>query len=404
MTPKFRPYLGWQELLAAISFGAGRSQFEAAMAAVAGARYGLAFGYAHSAFYALLKVLNLTQAEIIIPAYTCDLMAAVIVRTDNIPVFVDIDLANFNMDLGALKKAITPQTRAIVATQMFGYPIDVPAIREMVGSEQIMIIEDSALNLPGFTSLRGDVGLFSFGPGKPIFTVRGGVAVTNRADLYEKLQTYRDNHMNGLPAKEWTKRWARLLVTYFSQNDLTYGLAIQLGLVDTNFERSTTSIADSFDTAYADFQARIGLALLGKREMLLAERQAAVALYNRELNGIPGFTPAPIVEGATYTYYTARIKNRDMLQFSQKMYQRGIQTGRTFDYAVPDFKEYRPYVRSVFHRAEQVGQEIINLPIHIGLSEAKVRFIANNVRQILQEGNDLLDTTTVKISNTVSNR
>jgi dTDP-4-amino-4,6-dideoxygalactose transaminase len=348
-----------------------------------GARYALAFSFAHSGFFALLKALSLTQAEIILPAYTCDIMAEVVVRTGNIPVFVDIDLADFNMDLDALRTAITSKTRAIVATHMFGYPAHINAIRQLADSEQITLIEDSALSLTGSTPLQGDIALFSFGPGKPLYTVRGGICVTDDANLYERLLAYRDQYMNQLPFKEWAKRWARLMVTYFSKSDTTYDLALRLGLLDKGRGRSPTCIPDSYATAYADFQARIGLVLLNKADLLLAKRQALVALYERKLEGIPGFMPAPIIEGATYSHYTARVKNRDAVQFSQKMYQRNIHTGRTLDYAVTCLDQYRPYVQRRYPQAEQAGQEVVNLPIHVSLGKTQVDFVADNIRQVL---------------------
>jgi dTDP-4-amino-4,6-dideoxygalactose transaminase len=383
MVPKSRPYLSIQELLAAVKPSAGRTQFEAAMARMTGARYGVAFSFAHSGFYALLQALSLTQAEIVLPAYTCDIMAEVILRTGNIPVFVDIDLADFNMDLDVLRTAITSKTRAIVATHMFGYPAHINAIRQLADSEQITIIEDSALSLTGSTRLQGDIALFSFGPDKPLYTVRGGVCVTNDTNLYERLRAYRDQHMNQLPFKEWAKRWARLMVTYFSQSDTTYDLALRLGLLDKGLGRSATCIPNSYATAYADFQARVGMVLLDKADMLLAKRQTIVALYERRLKGIPGFIPAPIIEGATFSHYTARARNRDALQFSQKMYQRSIQTGRTFDYAVTCLDQYRPYVQHRCPHAEQAAQEVVNLPIHVNLSESQVDFVADNIRQVL---------------------
>jgi perosamine synthetase len=383
MIPKSRPYLSIQELGAALRPGAGRSEFETAMAAMVGARYGLAFSYAHSGFYALLSVLNLTDAQVILPAYTCDIMAEVVVHTGNIPVFVDIDLADFNMDLDALKAAITSKTRAIVATHMFGYPASIDAIRQLANSTSITIIEDAALNLTRSTRLRGDVGLFSFGPDKPLYTVRGGVCVTNDANLYERLLAYRDQNMNQLPFKEWAKRWARLMVTYFSKSDATYDLALRLGLLDKGWERPATCIPNDYATAYADFQARIGLVLLNKADLLLDKRQAIVAMYERKLEGIPGFMPAPIIEGATYSHYTARVKNRDAVQFSQKMYQRNIHTGRTLDYAVTCLDQYRPYVQRRCPQAEQAGQEVVNLPIDVNLSKTQVDFVADNIRQVL---------------------
>jgi dTDP-4-amino-4,6-dideoxygalactose transaminase len=383
--PKSRPYFRLAEFLAALTPGQGVADFEAAIAAKTGAGYALAFGYAHSGFYALLKVLNLTDVEIIIPAYTCDLVAEVIVKSGNIPVFVDIDLANFNMDLDQLKQALTPKTRMVVATPMFGYPTDVVKIKQIVASEQLFILEDAALSLPGATCLHGEAGLFSFGPGKPLFAVRGGIVTTNNSDLYEKLRLYRNSQMSRLPSKEWAKRWLRLLITYFFQTDAAYATAIRLGLVNASFERSATTMADTYDTPLADFQARIGLSLLGKTDLLCAKRGERVAWYNQALAGTPNFTPAPQITGASYTYYTARIKNRDALQFSQKMYQRGIQTGRTYDYAIPNFIQYRSFAKKSFPQAKQAGREVVNLPLHLELTESKAHYIADNVRQILQK-------------------
>ncbi len=383
MIPKSQPYLGIQEMLAAVHPGIGRTQFEAAMAMMTGAHYGLAFSFAHSGFYALLKALDFAGAEIILPAYTCDIMAEVIIRTGNIPVFVDLDLSDFNMDLDALKTAITPKTQAIVATHMFGYPTRVDVIRQLVGSERITIIEDAAMYLTGSTRLRGDVGLFSFGPGKPLYTVRGGVCVTDDADLYEKLKAYRDQYMNQLPFKEWAKRWARLVITYSTQHAFVYRLALRLGLVSKGFRHSTTCMPDSYATAYADFQARIGLALLDKANWLLDKRRAIAAWYDHNLQGIPGLAPAPVVEGASYTYYTARVQNRDAVQFCEKMYQRDIHIGRTFSYALTCLAPYRPYARRQCPHAEQAGHEIVNLPIHANLSEKQADFIADNIRQVL---------------------
>jgi dTDP-4-amino-4,6-dideoxygalactose transaminase len=232
--------------------------------------------------------------------------------------------------------------------------------------------------------LRGDVGLYSFGPGKPLFTVRGGVAVTNRADLHEKLHRYREAHMQRMPIKESIKRRVRLAVSCLSQSDAGYALALRLGLERNSFERSATEIPDSYATPYADFQARMGLSLLRKLDAIEARRREMVMFYDRELRDIPGIFRAPIVEGATYSYYTARVPQRDAIEFSQRLYRRGIQSGRTFDYAAPDFAQYRAYRRHPVPRAEQAGREAVNLPIHANLSRARAQFIVDQVRRVLQ--------------------
>ena len=67
MISSYRPYFGWPELLAVLRPGAGRSQFEAAMANCIGAHYGLAFAYGRSATVALFKAMGVSQAEVLLP-------------------------------------------------------------------------------------------------------------------------------------------------------------------------------------------------------------------------------------------------------------------------------------------------------------------------------------------------
>ncbi|MDH4137811.1 MAG: DegT/DnrJ/EryC1/StrS family aminotransferase, partial [Anaerolineae bacterium] len=223
MIRKYRPYLDLSDILAALRPGTGRNEFESAVAARVGARYAVAFAYGHSGAIASLKALGVTEAEVILPAYTCTVMADSVVASGNRPVFVDIDLADYNMGLDAMKATLTLQTRAIVATHMYGYPTNVDAIREAVGDERVLIIEDRALGLLtstlGTTDLRGDIGLFSFGPNKHLFTVQGGVIATNSIDLYEKIKACRDREMDHLPAAVWIKRWMRLLFSYLPFGD-----------------------------------------------------------------------------------------------------------------------------------------------------------------------------------------
>jgi perosamine synthetase len=404
MIPRTCANLGVLELLSILWPGRGRCEFEEAVATSAGTQHALAFTYGHAGFLALLQALNLTQAEIILPAYTCAIMAEVVVATGNIPVFVDINPTNFNMDPATLKFAITAKTRAIVATHMFGYPCDVDAIREVAGGEQIFIIEDAALMFPVSTSastwLRGDAGMFSFGPGKPLFTIRGGVVVTNDSHLYEKLRSYRDRKMNRLPPKQWAKRWGLLMIHYLLTKDAFHNLAGRFNLSkDTLYQLarsgrvahkgsapSASSLPGDYATRYADFQARLGLTQLAKADFILSRRRSLAKRYDELLQQIPGLAPAPIVDGACYSLYTVRVTDRDRISFRPKMRARGIETGHTFNYALCQLAKYRPYVQSFYPNAEQASREVVNLPAHPALTEKQIQFISSNIRQALKSG------------------
>jgi perosamine synthetase len=388
--PFYRPYLDRSELLAALRPGPERGEFESALAARVGARYGVAFAYGRSAIMACLKALNISGADVIVPAYTCAVVAEAVVMSDNRPVFADIDLADYNMDIHALKEALTPQTKAIIATHLYGYPTDLDAIRAAAGDDRVIIIEDCASGLltfsPGTSELRGDIGVFSFGPAKPLYTVQGGVAVTNSLDLYEKIKAYRDREMSHLPITVWAKRWGRLVASYVMFNESVYGLLQQARLagaqkrMQAGSGSSPEKTPHDYTTAYTDFQGRVGLAQLEKLDTVLAKRRALAELYDRELRGVPGLSPAPIVAGATYSYYSLRVERRDEIDFRHRMLVKGIAVDHAYDYALPLLTPYQPYAKGEYPRAEQAAREVVNLPNYPGLSEAKARYIAECAR------------------------
>jgi perosamine synthetase len=390
----YRPDFDWQELLAVLRSGTGRSEFESALAARVGARYGIAFAYGRSGILAACRALGLAQAEVIMPAYTCRVVTEAVVASGNRPVFVDIDLADYNMDVRALKDALTSQTRAIIATHMFGYPADVKAIRATAGDDRILIIEDAALlgpvnSGPGADGRRGDITIFAFGHGKHLSTIQGGVVVTDSADLYEKLKAYRDREMNGLPWKVRARRLARLMNGYMMLNASLLEVLDRIHQtgpmrrVSDQLGLTRVAMPDDYDTALADFQGRMGLAQLRKFDAILAKRRAWAEFYDRELRDVPGISLPPIIAGATYAPYTLRVERRDEIGFSQQMHAQGAKVATSFDYVLPYMKPYRPYARGAYPRAEQAAREVVNLPNYTGLSATGARHIVESIRRSL---------------------
>lgn len=397
MIHPYRPNFDWNELLALLRPGAGRKEFEAALAAHVGGRYGIAFAYGRSAIVAVCKVLGINEAEIIMPAYTCRVVAEAVVVSGNRPAFVDIDLADFNMDIRAMKDALTSRTRAIIATHMHGYPVDVEEIRATAADERILIIEDAALLGPlnsdsGGTRLGGDITIFSFSPGKHLYTVQGGGVVTDSADLYEKLKAYRDKEMTGLPGKVWAKRLARLVTGYIMLNASLFQVwntINEMGPMQRardKFGLTKVDMPGDYATAFADFQGRVGLAQLRKFDSVLARHRAWAEFYDRELRDVPGIKLAPIVAGATYAQYTLRVERRDEIGFHQQMRAKGIDLGTSFDYALPDMQPYRSYTNKPYPRAGQAAREVVNLPNYAGLSVKGAQYIVDSIRHVLTGG------------------
>jgi perosamine synthetase len=394
MIHPFRPNFDWRELLAVLCPGDGRSAFEAVSAARVGARYGIAFAYARSGIIATCKALGLAEAEIIMPAFTCPVVAEAVVTSGNRPAFVDIDLTCCNMDMAALQRALTPRTRAIIATHMYGYPADVAAIRAMVGDRQVVIIEDAAMlgprtSGPAGTGLQGDIAVFSFGPGKHLYAVQGGVVATNSASLYEKIKAYRDREMNSLPWRVWAKRLARLMTGYLMLSSPVFEAWNRInGLGPTRHARDKLGLAQvdrpgDYATALADFQGRVGLAQLRKFDSILARHRAWAEFFDRELSAVPGIKQPPIIEGASYSHYTLRVERRDERDFCRQMRAQGIKVSTSFDQVVPYLEAYRAFARGTYPRAEQAVSEVVNLPNYPGLSTANARHVVESTLRSL---------------------
>ncbi|MFP5379715.1 MAG: DegT/DnrJ/EryC1/StrS family aminotransferase, partial [Vicinamibacteria bacterium] len=126
MIPRLRPAFGAAELAAALRPGGPDDVegFEREFAARFGAAEAVAFPYGRSALWAFLQAVGLHDAEVIAPSYTCVVVQHAMVLSGNVPRFVDNTLADYNMDLDQVAAAINERTGAIVATHLFGFPLD----------------------------------------------------------------------------------------------------------------------------------------------------------------------------------------------------------------------------------------------------------------------------------------
>jgi perosamine synthetase len=403
MIRRWKAGMTLSDLVSALKInGETREDLESVVASRAGAAYGVAFSYAHAGFYALIKAMGLSGAEIVIPAYTCKVIADVIIATGNIPVLVDISLHDFNMDLDKLAAAITGRTRMVVATHMFGYITSIHRIREITAGRPITIVEDAVLTYPGTTSspggLQSDATIYSFGPGKPTFAIRGGVLVLSDPDLYRRVSEYRRNHMDLLPRREWYKRWALAGIHYLLTKDSVYGLANGLNLSKKSFSATSTSVS-ALDSAagsmspelpadyavrFADFQARIGLSQLARIDDWLSRRRLQAQRYADALSDIHGLTPAPAIEGSCYSHYTVLVPNRDSIRFRHKMKRLGVEVGATFPYDLSQFSAFRAYCQGTYPNAAKAGKEVVNLPMDYRLTELQTSQTIDRIRQVLR--------------------
>jgi dTDP-4-amino-4,6-dideoxygalactose transaminase len=139
--------------------------------------------------------------EVIVPAYSFFATAGVVARLGAVPVFVDIDLADYNIDPRLIEAKITPRTKAIMPVHLCGQCAPLDEIDAIVKPRGIPVVEDAAQAVGSEYHGRragtiGTIGCFSFFPSKNLGAFGDAGAVTTNDDaLAEKLVDYRVHGM-----------------------------------------------------------------------------------------------------------------------------------------------------------------------------------------------------------------
>lgn len=139
--------------------------------------------------------------EVIVPAYSFFATAGVVARLGAIPVFVDIDLADYNIDPGAIELKITPRTKAIMPVHLYGQAAAMDEILAVATEHGITVVEDAAQAIGSDYKGRrigsiGTMGCFSFFPSKNLGAFGdAGAITTNDTELAHKLIDFRVHGM-----------------------------------------------------------------------------------------------------------------------------------------------------------------------------------------------------------------
>lgn len=180
-----------------ITQGPKVSEFENLFAEIHQVKHAIAVSNCTTALHLALVALNIQPGdEVIVPAFTWIATANAVLYCGAKPVFCDIDLSTFNINIIELKKLITSKTKAIIPVHLFGLCSEIDKIKEI--APNIPIVEDAACaagsaykGIPA--GGLGDIGCFSFHPRKSITTGEGGMITTNNSEIAEKINMLR-NH------------------------------------------------------------------------------------------------------------------------------------------------------------------------------------------------------------------
>jgi dTDP-4-amino-4,6-dideoxygalactose transaminase len=181
----------------AYGHGLAHERLETEFAEAVGARHAIAVASGGVGLQMSLRAMGLKPGdEAIHQVDTCSATAMAVMNAGVTPIFADISDRSFMLDCSDVRSRIGPQTRALIATHMWGNPEDMSALRTLARERGLKLIEDACLGLGAIVDGRpagswGDVGVFSFGCVKPIQTGEGGMIVTDDEALARELRSLR---------------------------------------------------------------------------------------------------------------------------------------------------------------------------------------------------------------------
>jgi dTDP-4-amino-4,6-dideoxygalactose transaminase len=231
---------------------------------------------ATSGLFAAIGALGIGPGdEVIVPPYTMSATVMAPLIYGAIPVFADIDPDTFCLDPAAVRRAITPKTKAILAVNLFGHPAPLAALLELAREHGLKLIEDNAqgpLAAEGgrLAGTIGDIGVFSLNYHKHIHTGEGGMCVTRDPALALRLQAIR-NH-------------AEQIVEPAPIPDI-------VNMIGFNYRMTEMSAA-------------VGIEQLKRIDGEVTRRQKLAEHLTAGVSGLEGITPPVVRPGCRHVYYT----------------------------------------------------------------------------------------------------
>jgi len=298
--------------------------------------------FGRMAFYYILRAFDFPAgSEVIFPALTFWVIPEMARVCGLRPVFVDIDPDTFNMDPRKIEDVISPATRAIVPTHIYGQPCDMARILGVARRHNLAVIEDCAHALGATYDNRkagtfGDASFFSFQLLKGLNAFGGGMAITNDSSLAGRIRAEAERE-TWPPALEVKKRilTGQLTRALISEAGFTFGLFIPfyissyIGHRDLSYLlwekiRPLNPLPVSYRRRFSNAQAIVGLMGLERLDEFNARSQANAAQLTQGLSHMNSIRIPAMLPNVRSTFYQYCIRASDPERLSRFAIRRGI--------------------------------------------------------------------------------
>ena len=339
------------------------AKFEQAFAEYIGVRHAVALPSCTSAIHLSLAALGVGPGdEVIVPDVTWIASAAPISYVGATAVFADIDERSWCLSPESFEACITENTKAVIVVDLYGSMPEMARICEIAARHGIAVVEDSAEAFgsqigDGMAGSFGDTGVFSFHGSKTMTTGEGGMLVTDRDDLFERVCFLRDH--GRVPG-------------------------------DVNFFNREVA----FKYKMSSMQAALGLAQVERAEELVSRKREIFSWYEDALGALPGVSLNATLPGTKNSYWMSTVVLDPSLglgkvEFGKQLAVRGVDT-RPFFHPLSSIPAYEQTEEAAKARernvaAYRISPNGVNLPCGLSLTREQADFVCDQVRAVLAE-------------------
>jgi CDP-6-deoxy-D-xylo-4-hexulose-3-dehydrase len=331
--------------------------------------------------------------EVITVAAGFPTTVAPIIQNGCIPVFVDVDIATHNVDVKALRNAVTTKTKCVMLAHSLGNPFNVKAIRQICDENNLYLIEDccdafgATVKMDDGTDRGvgtfGELASLSFYPAHHITMGEGGAVLMDSIRLAKICESFRD--------------WGRDCFCA-SGKDNTCGRRFewQLGDLPYGYDHKYTYSHIGYNLKVSDMQAAIGLSQLNKLDQFVAKRRANFnGLSERFMNeGLDRYFILPEASAdSNPSWFGYLLTLRDGLKITRReltaeLEQRKIGTRLLFAGNLtkqPAFANVNYKIASSLHNTDKIMQDSFWIGVWPGLNDEHLDYMVASIKNILNE-------------------
>ena len=268
---------------------------------------------------------------------------------------VDIDPVTMNIDVDAIREAITPKTKAIMPVHYAGLSCDMDAIFELAQEFNLKVVEDAAHALPSsykkqmIGTLKSDATVFSFYANKTMTTGEGGMIVTKSPELATRMKVMR---LHGI-SRDAFDRFRSEKPAWFYE------------VVAPGFKYNLTDIASA-----------MGIHQLVKLPQFLKRREYLAQRYADRLSGLPLMLPSSALEGDVHSWHLYVIRLKKDSKFNRDeviQYLSDKKIGTSVHYVPlhnhPYWQERYGLTSKMFPQAEAAYQSMLTIPLYTAMTD-----------------------------------